>query len=236
MIYVLGDVHGNERRFASIMEQIDLQPSDTLYILGDVIDRFPGGIRILRSIMQMPNAQMLLGNHEYMMLEAMEGNWSGSDLALWYQNGGRVTHEYWKHIRKAIRTEVIKYLRDLPLNIDITVNEKPYKLVHGAPQELYFEHKWQYSSRTEFAVWMRWQTNDKTPNVYTMIFGHTPTIYFQPNDPLQIWYGENRIGIDCGSGFPDRPHIDFPVQGRLACLRLDDMKEFYSQEDAEERK
>ncbi|MEA5050658.1 MAG: hypothetical protein VB021_04200 [Oscillospiraceae bacterium] len=28
-------------------------------------------------------------------------------------------------------------------------------------------------------------------------------------------------GIDCGSGYPD--------VGRLACLRLDDMKEFYSE-------
>ena len=39
MIYVLSDIHGNERRFRSILEQIDLQPSDTLWVLGDVIDR-----------------------------------------------------------------------------------------------------------------------------------------------------------------------------------------------------
>ena len=32
MIYVMGDVHGNERRFYSVMKQINLQPSDTLYI------------------------------------------------------------------------------------------------------------------------------------------------------------------------------------------------------------
>ena len=54
MIYVLSDVHGNERRFNSILKQINLQNEDTLYILGDVIDRYPGGIRILRRIMTMP--------------------------------------------------------------------------------------------------------------------------------------------------------------------------------------
>ena len=75
--------------------------------------------------------------------------------------------------------------------------------------------------------------NHNTPDEYTMIFGHTPTVYYQSDDPLRIWYGKNRIGIDCGSGFPDKPHINFPIQGRLACLRLDDMKEFYS-EEAEE--
>ena len=65
MIYVLSDIHGNERRFNSVLEQINLQASDTLYILGDVIDRHPDGIRILRRIMDMPNAKMLLGNHEH---------------------------------------------------------------------------------------------------------------------------------------------------------------------------
>ena len=42
MIYVLSDIHGNQRRFASILGQIHLQPEDTLYVLGDVIDRHPG--------------------------------------------------------------------------------------------------------------------------------------------------------------------------------------------------
>ena len=53
MIYVLSDIHGNERRFNSVMKQIDLRSEDTLYVLGDVIDRHPGGIRILRKIMSM---------------------------------------------------------------------------------------------------------------------------------------------------------------------------------------
>ena len=71
MTYVMSDIHGNMRRFNSVMEQITLQPEDTLYILGDVIDRHPDGIRILRRIMEKPNIKMLLGNHEYMMLRAI---------------------------------------------------------------------------------------------------------------------------------------------------------------------
>ena len=50
MTYVLSDIHGNSRRFQSILSQIDLQPEDTLYILGDIIDRFPDGGRLLRQI------------------------------------------------------------------------------------------------------------------------------------------------------------------------------------------
>ena len=50
MIYVLSDIHGNLRRFESIMNQINFQPDDTLYILGDIVDRNPDGIKILRKI------------------------------------------------------------------------------------------------------------------------------------------------------------------------------------------
>ena len=71
MIYVMSDIHGQKRRFDSVMKQIKLQPDDTLYILGDVIDRNPDGIKILRQIMAMPNAKMLLGNHELMMMNAL---------------------------------------------------------------------------------------------------------------------------------------------------------------------
>jgi hypothetical protein len=50
-----------------------------------------------------------------------------------------------------------------------------------------------------------------------------------------VWRSENNlaIGIDCGSGFEDKPTKWDPTQGRLACLRLDDMKEFYSAEGNE---
>jgi len=102
MTYILSDIHGNWKAFDSILEQIDLQPDDDLYILGDVIDRHPHGIAILHWIMAMPNAHMLLGNHEYMMLRALGFPYDGpEDIAgedpaalrkLWYRNGGKVTY------------------------------------------------------------------------------------------------------------------------------------------------
>lgn len=59
-----------------------------------------------------------------------------------------------------------------------------------------------------------------------MIFGHTPTKHYQDDVPMKLWYGNRMIGIDCGSGYPE----DLP-EGRLACLRLDDGKVFYSEEE-----
>lgn len=232
MTYVLSDIHGHLQRFESIMDQINLQPTDTLYILGDVVDRFPDGIKILRRIMKMPNLKMILGNHEHMMLNAI-GNYFDAkshryigdrELRLWYRNGGQVTHEYLKHIRKDLREEVFAFIRQLPLNLDVEVNGIKYKLVHGSPVENYmtsYHYSSKYSTLAEFAVWERWDETMPVPDGYVMIFGHTPTIHFNPDEPWSIWSCDEAIGIDCGSGYAD---------GRLCCLRLDDMVVFYSEE------
>ena len=66
-VYVMSDVHGLKDRYDRMMENI--HEEDTLYILGDVIDRGPDGIVILQDVMQRSNVKMLMGNHEYMMLQ-----------------------------------------------------------------------------------------------------------------------------------------------------------------------
>ena len=47
MIYVMSDIHGRKDRFEDVLEQINLQENDVLYILGDVIDRNPSGVSLL---------------------------------------------------------------------------------------------------------------------------------------------------------------------------------------------
>ena len=240
MIYVLSDIHGQKRRFDSIMKQIDLHPEDTLYVLGDVIDRNPDGIRILRQLMGMPNVRMLLGNHEHMMLDALyyphDSTDPGMDLRMsrWYRNGGKMTHDYLKHIRKSLRTEIFEYLDMLPLNEEVTVNGKRFILVHAAPVSLFQEYRsfTDYTSEKMFALWYRFNEFDSEPCDGTVIFGHTITHHFQQGEPLSIWHGPGLICIDCGSSTPEWDNPASTRKGRLACLRLDDMKEFYSEEMA----
>ena len=45
---------------------------------------------------------------------------------------------------------------------------------------------------------------------------------------MEIWRGKNCIAIDCGSGYLEEDNDG--MCGRLACLRLDDDKAFYSEE------
>jgi serine/threonine protein phosphatase 1 len=237
MTYVMSDIHGNKRNFDSILEQIDLRPEDELYVLGDVIDRYPDGIKILRWLMKRSNTWVLLGNHEYMMLKALDTPYEGTKWQIknsqeralyhWYHNGGDVTHKYLKHIRKETRNLVFDYLRSLPVNMEIEVNGRAFKLVHASPIENYGLHGRDYDNHYEFAVWHRWNECEPVPEGFTMIFGHTPTVDFQDDTVLRIWHSDEAIGIDCGSGYSEERNY-WSYKGRLSCLRLDDMKEFYS--------
>ena len=216
MIYIISDIHGRKDRFDDILKQIHLTKDDTLYVLGDVIDRNPEGLNLLKYIIKRPNIKMILGNHEYMMLNALE---SAEKIGVWYRNGGDITHKRWKKHRITTRTKILDYLNKLPLLVELNVNGKQYRLVHGkSPSEEQLSAE-NLESLKRNIVWERVKTDDCGPENITVIFGHTPTSQYTDCNPMKIWYGKNLIGIDCGAAYPE---------GRLACLRLDDMKEFYS--------
>ena len=66
MIYCMSDIHGDYEKYCRMLETIQLCDEDTLYILGDVVDRGPEPIPILLDMMKRPNVRPILGNHEYM--------------------------------------------------------------------------------------------------------------------------------------------------------------------------
>ena len=219
MVYVVSDIHGNMQRWRSIKRQIKLKPNDHLYILGDVMDRYPDGLKILREIMKAPNMTMLKGNHEYMMQQYFETGCGGHCERLWYNNGGYCTHNAFKHCRKEYRKEILDYIASLPINIDIEVNGQQILLVHGAPIEAKHLSVRTYESAEEFSVWQRLRPYDVLYMDKLVIYGHTPVFCYESDLPAKIMIRSDKIDIDCGCGY------EF---GRLACLRLDDMAEFYS--------
>lgn len=234
--YVISDVHGQISYFESILSQINLQPDDILYVLGDVIDRGAYGLEILRCIMEMPNVKMLLGNHEFMMLNALGEPYDGGhsniikSCKLWYRNGGGITHLKWFCLNDCEKNRIIDYLKSLPLNIDIDVCGKQYRLVHAADTEFYSDYIDEHSSLTEYAVWERETIVQMAESDKNYIFGHTCTFNFAPSAKPKILHDKNLIGIDCGCAVADGYYdSEFGlVKGRLGCLRLDDMKKYYS--------
>jgi len=223
MIYVMSDIHGREDRFNDVLAQIHLKKTDHLYILGDVIDRNPDGICLLRRIARAENMSMLLGNHEYMMLDAIDHPEKEGKMQLWcWVNGGNETWNKWKYCSKSFQNEMLAHLRSLPINIEVSCGGKEWLLIHGGSEEMI---RMEYGKEDEElvrykAVWHRISITEHLPEGKTIIFGHTPTMHYQRKDPMEVFYGDNRIGIDCGCAYEN---------GRLACMRLDDGAIFYSE-------
>lgn len=223
MHYVLSDIHGNNAAFDAILTMIDLQPEDHLYIIGDVIDRGPDGIKLLQSIQSMPNATLLLGNHEYMMINALrhlEDNWA---VYQWYNNGCEETLQRFYDLIPQAREELLLYLESLSAQLELTINARKYCLVHAAPLELYEAGRWK--DEREFAVWQRIPLAPPPLGDRTILIGHTPTRHVQRADwpRMRIAHGDGVIDLDCGCVFPE-------YGGQLGCLRLEDGMEFYSVE------
>lgn len=212
---------------------IRFSDEDQMYILGDIIDRNPDGIAVLREIMSAGNMHMLLGNHEYMMINAVEnpetpvGTWI-TNLGLWYLNGGAVTEKAFNALELDVQKGIIDYMKNLPLTIEVICNEKRYLLAHGSPESMYREGC-PYADKTEFAVWNRFDPRaDRFDPNKTLICGHTPTIHFSSKVPMEVFRSHNMLFLDCGCAYSSGEG------GRLACLRLEAQEVFYS--DGERRK
>ena len=65
--YVCSDIHGLGFRFFELLKEIKFSKEDTLYILGDIIDRGPDGVKLLKYVMQQDNIKLIMGNHEAFM-------------------------------------------------------------------------------------------------------------------------------------------------------------------------
>jgi bis(5'-nucleosyl)-tetraphosphatase (symmetrical) len=74
-MYLIGDVQGCDAALDQLTRLIDFSPSrDTLYLLGDLVNRGPDSAAVLRRLMGYgASARCLLGNHDLHLLAAAHG-------------------------------------------------------------------------------------------------------------------------------------------------------------------
>lgn len=136
MIYCMSDIHGELDRFKAMLDLINFSSDDTLYIIGDVIDRHPGGVEILKIIKDTPNMFMLLGNHEQMCLDTLGPNSVYGSRRLWLENGGSNTYRELLYVCSlAERSRIIHFLSTLPDHFDVEVGDRKFHLVHAMPSD-----------------------------------------------------------------------------------------------------
>lgn len=74
-LYCIGDIQGCYDAFERLLESVDFSESrDTLYVLGDLVNRGPQSTEVLRRCMQAGDSmRALLGNHDLHLLAASQG-------------------------------------------------------------------------------------------------------------------------------------------------------------------
>ena len=234
MIYVVSDIHGRLDRLKRLVEVINLKISDTLYILGDMIDRGNDSIDVIKYVMNHDNIVSLMGNHERMMLDALKLN-DKYEMNHWDINGNDKTKDDFYKLNILEQNKILDYLNSLEY---FKIINNKFLLVHAGIdisllkldiEFMDFENAL-YAQDHEL-LWVRDEflksEGLKNYNNYTIIFGHTPRpslnrrLNLKPELPYKIWYDEvykNKICIDTGNCCDN---------GRMSCLRLDDFKEFY---------
>lgn len=74
-LYLIGDVQGCDAQLGELLQLLDFSPSrDTLVLLGDLVNRGPGSVAVLRRMMALEGAaRCLLGNHDLHLLGVAAG-------------------------------------------------------------------------------------------------------------------------------------------------------------------
>ena len=74
-LYLIGDLQGCDSAFGRLLDKIGFSPSrDTVYLLGDLVNRGPQSLQVLRRVMGLGTAaRCLLGNHDLHLLALSVG-------------------------------------------------------------------------------------------------------------------------------------------------------------------
>jgi serine/threonine protein phosphatase 1 len=207
-IFAIGDIHGCLEKLEDLLEVIAANPKkDKLIFIGDYIDR--GGFSrevvdyILHLKKKFKNIVCLLGNHEQMLLNYLEG----VDEEMYLYNGGKSTlsgygiksADFPDERKKKIPEDHLLFYRSLlPYH-----QTKEYIFVHAGliPGVLIKKQA------TQDLLWVRHEFIDSDYDFgRRVIFGHTPL-----GSPLMM---ENKIGIDTGAVYG----------GKLTCVELPTVK------------
>jgi len=209
-IYAIADIHGCLDKLTELLNKIDIdKQNDTLVFIGDYIDRGKYSREVVDYVIglqtEYKNITCLLGNHEQMFLNYLEG----IDESLYLENGGKATLDSYGILlpddvekRKAkLPSKHLNFFQSLLLYYETD----KYIFVHaglmpGVPLK---------NQILGDLLWVRYEFIESRNDFgKTVIFGHTSFMY--------PFMDKNKIGIDTGAVYG----------GNLTCIELPGLK-FY---------
>jgi serine/threonine protein phosphatase 1 len=216
MNYVISDICGNYQKFKELMDNVLINDSDTLYVLGNTVDFGDEPMELIEDISMRSNVYAVAGARDYLaarMLYGFDKMIKGgttpdasyiSEMTEWVANGGQTTLDGFRTLDADAREGVLDYLTEMTLYEEANVKGKTYILMSRGIAN--------YDADTDL--------EDYEPEDFFADDAEAPQI----EDAIVIVGGEptasgkierdgNVIRINCGA--------------KLACLCLDNGKEFY---------
>jgi serine/threonine protein phosphatase 1 len=142
-VIAIGDIHGCSVALRALIEAIQPQADDTLIPLGDCVDRGPDSREVIDELLALRNRCRLiplLGNHEEMMLNFLDGRPQPDN---WLLCGGEATLRSYTKIDKhgGIPPEHLDFIRSWGDYVETPT----HFFVHGAyhPEQPFAEQRWQ---------------------------------------------------------------------------------------------
>lgn len=196
MDYAISDIHGCAKTLSALLNKLVLTSDDTVYFLGDYVDRGPDSKGVLDIVMKLPNAFCLRGNHDDMMVRPEYHD-------LWMMNGGRNTlAEFGGKVPK----KYLDFVSRLPLIVELP----DFYLCHAGIGKV------PMASSEDELLWDGGCTVTlKQTGGRRLVCGHMPTSL----EDIKSGLSHYKIVIDNGCVFKGDNGY-----GNLVALRLDDME------------
>ncbi len=188
-VLVIGDIHGQYKKFISLYKKLNVTDDDLLIFLGDYIDRGPEGecgyvLEWIMKAVQKDNVIALRGNHEQMMIDFFDD----SDLN-WLFNGGQATATDIKTMMKDepnIMAQIMEFANNLPLYHRMSINGKDYYFCHAG-----VDPKVSLNNQTSMSLlWIREEFFKHYDDETIIVVGHTPLVLLKPEGSLETWQKE----------------------------------------------
>lgn len=213
--YACADLHGNYKIWEKIKNYCKLE--DTIYCLGDVIDRGAEGIKILEEMFNDPRVILLKGNHEDILTicvpEFLEGDFT--NMFWWYGNGGNATYAALSYKTNEEQLELVNKLKSLPTNIWFN-SERGHSifLSHAGTDLAFSEEELILKGRDDPYLWDRkhfFAPHPANMEIIYQVHGHTPVqllseeyLWIPRTDDVLTYCDGHKIDIDLGTAWTNR--------------------------------